>query len=126
MGNELEGIVERLTPKGFVCAGQWVGYSKFYKGTRFTDEHIGCSVKLVVHEYQDRLYADQVTALGDKNPNFTPSAPPSSEARSSGGTFRRLDPEELELKKLEGPRIARSVALRRRGISPATSVDLLP
>lgn len=109
---ELKGFVERLTEKGFICAGSWVGYSKFYKGTRFTDEHIGCPVTLVVHEYQDRLYADRVTALGDKDPNFTPSAPPSSEARTSSGSFRRLDPEELELKKLEGPRISRSVALQ--------------
>ena len=111
MGQELKGIVERLTEKGFVCSGTWVGYSKFYKGTRFTDEHIGCPVTLVVHEYQERLYADRVTALGDKDPNFTASAP-EPEARSSSGVFRRLSPEELELKKLEGPRIARSVGLQ--------------
>ncbi len=111
MGKELKGIVERLTEKGFVCSGSWVGYSKFFKGTRFSDEHIGQSVTLVVHEYQDRLYADQVTALGDKDPNFTPSAP-QPEARSGGAGFRRLSPEEFELKKLEGPRIARSVGLQ--------------
>jgi hypothetical protein len=59
----------------------------------------------------ERPYIDVVKAIGEKVPGWKP--PESPKGGSWGGGGRRFSPEEVTLKREEGVRIARSVAVDR-------------
>ena len=106
-----EGVVDRLTEKGVVVGGTWFGFSKHLKGPSLTEAHLGHKVTVLFHTYMERPYIDVVKAIGEKVPGWKP--PESPKNGSWGGQGRRLSPEELTLKREEGVRIARSVAVDR-------------
>jgi hypothetical protein len=106
-----EGVVDRLTEKGVVVGGTWFGFSKHLKGPCLTEAHLGHKVTVLFHTYMERPYIDVVKAIGEKVPGWKP--PESPKNGSWGGQGRRLSPEELTLKREEGVRIARSVAVDR-------------
>jgi len=108
---EQEGVVDRLTEKGVVVGGTWFGFSKHLKGPRLTESHLGHKVTVLFHTYMERPYIDVVKAIGEKVPGWTPPAKP--KGASWMGQGRRFSPEELALKRDEGVRIARSVAVDR-------------
>jgi hypothetical protein len=108
---EQEGVVDRLTEKGVVVGGTWFGFSKHLKGPGLTEAHLGHKVTVLFHRYEDRPYIDVVKAIGEKVPGWKP--PESPKNSSWGGPGRRMSPEELALKREDGVRIARSVAVDR-------------
>ena len=108
---EQEGVVDRLTEKGVVVGGTWFGFSKHLKGPRLTESHLGHKVTVLFPTYMERPYIDVVKAIGEKVPGWTPPAKP--KGASWMGQGRRFSPEELALKRDEGVRIARSVAVDR-------------
>lgn len=111
---ERQGTVERLTQKGVFLSGTWYGFSKYLRGESLNEAHVGCPVTVLVHEYKDKLYIDCVKAIGEKDPAFVPPERPQQGASAGwNGGYRKLSPEELELKRDEGVRIARSVAVDR-------------
>ena len=119
---EQEGVVDRLTEKGAVLSGTWFGFSKHLKGPRLTEAHLGHKVTVAFHTYMERPYIDIVRAVGERVPGWKPPENPKSGSWGGGG--RRMSPEELALKREEGVRIARSVAVDRaialldKGFSP--------
>ena len=108
---EREGIVDRLTEKGVVLGGTWFGFSKHLKGPRLTESHLGHKATVLFHTYMERPYIDVVKAIGEKAPGWKP--PENQKGGSWGGGGRRFSPEEVALKREEGVRIARSVAVDR-------------
>jgi hypothetical protein len=108
---EREGVVDRLTEKGVFLGGTWFGFSKHLKGPRLTEAHLGHKATVLFHTYMERPYIDVVKAIGEKVPSWTPPANP--KGASWMGQGRRFSPEELALKRDEGVRIARSVAVDR-------------
>jgi hypothetical protein len=112
---EREGVVDRLTEKGVVIGGTWFGFSKYLKGPRLTEAHLGHQVTVLFRTYQERCFIDVVKAIGEKVPGWTPKASPPANPKGHSwmGQGRRLSPEELALKRDEGVRIARSVAVDR-------------
>ena len=108
---EQEGVVDRLTEKGVVLGGTWFGFSKHLKGPRLTEAHLGHQATVLFHTYMERPYIDVVKAIGEKVPGWKPPENPKS--GSWGGQGRRMSPEEIALKREEGVRIARSVAVDR-------------
>ena len=108
---EREGVVDRLTEKGVVIGGTWFGFSKHLKGPSLTETHLGHKVTVLFHTYMERPYIDVVKAIGEKVPGWKPPENPKS--GSWGGQGRRMSPEEIALKREEGVRIARSVAVDR-------------
>jgi hypothetical protein len=112
---EQEGVVDRLTEKGVFLGGTWFGVSKHLKGPRLTESHLGHKVTVLFHTYMERPYIDVVKAIGEKVPGWTPKASPPANPKGASwmGQGRRFSPEELALKRDEGVRIARSVAVER-------------
>jgi hypothetical protein len=108
---EREGVVDRLTEKGVVLGGTWFGFSKHLKGPSLTEAHLGHKVTVLFHTYMERPYIDVVKAIGEKVPGWKP--PENPKGGSWMGQGRRMSPEELALKREEGVRIARSVAVDR-------------
>ena len=108
---EQEGVVDRLTEKGVVVGGTWFGFSMHLKGPRLTEAHLGHKVTVLFHTYMERPYIDVVKAIGEKVPGWKP--PESPKNGSWGGQGRRISPEEIALKREDGVRIARSVAVQR-------------
>jgi hypothetical protein len=106
---EREGVVDRLTEKGVVIGGTWFGFSKHLKGPSLTETHLGHKVTVLFHTYMERPYIDVVKAIGEKVPGWKPPENPKGGSWMGGG--RRFSPEELALKREEGVRIARSVAV---------------
>ena len=106
-----EGVVDRLTEKGVFLDGTWFGFSKYLKGPRLTEAHHGHKVTVLFRTYLERPYIDVVKAIGEKVPGWKP--PENPKGGSWMGQGRRLSPEELALKRDEGVRIARSVAVDR-------------
>jgi len=58
-------------------------------------------------------FLKKVLSVGEKVPGWTPPSRPDKGSWGGGGGFRRISPEELELKREEGIRIARSVSIDR-------------
>lgn len=108
---EQEGVVDRLTEKGVVLSGTWFGFSKHLKGPQLTEAHLGHKVTVFFHTYMERPYIDIVRAIGEKVPGWKPPENPKTGFWGGGG--RRISPEELALKREDGVRIARSVAVDR-------------
>ena len=108
---ECEGILDRVGPKGIVLGGERLSFSKWFTGERPTEEDVGSKIRVVVDRGDKVSFLKEFMVIGNRAPGWKP--PEKSEKGSWGGGGRRFSPEELELKKDEGIRIARSVAIDR-------------
>lgn len=108
---ERQGILERLTDRGIVLDGARLSYSKWFEGEPLVESALGCRIRVLVDAGEKCTFVKRVLEIGQKVPGWTPPAAGPSGPWGGGG--RRISPEELDLKKSEGPRIARSVALDR-------------
>ena len=112
---EVSGVVERLTPKGFILSDKLVCYSPKYRGPRMEEKNFGQTFDLKVHTYKTVLWLDQILKAGSKDPNYKPPVRHGGGSYGGGGRWSPQDPEQ---KRQEGERIGRSVALDR-------SIDIL-
>jgi len=108
---ERSGVVEHVSEKGIVLGGSRLSYSKWFEGDRPTEDLLGCTIRVVVDAGDKVSFLKRILTIGEKAQGWKP--PEKSEKGSWGGGGRRLSPEELELKKDEGIRIGRSVAIDR-------------
>jgi len=108
-----EGVVDHLTENGVVLGGTRMGYSKWFEGERLTEAALGHTVKVLVDAGEKWTFLKKVLSIGEKVPGWTPPSRPDKGSWGGGGGFRRISPEELELKREEGIRIARSVSIDR-------------
>lgn len=106
-----EGIVDRLTEKGVVLSGTRLSYSKWFEGERLTESSLGHKVTVLVDAGEKCTFLKKVLETGEKVPGW--KQPAESPNGSWGGGGRRLSPEELDLKRAEGVRIARCCAVER-------------
>lgn len=107
-----EGVLDRVSEKGIVLGGARLSYSKWFEGERPTEGDLGSKLTVLVDAGEKCSFLKRVLAIGEKDPGWTP--PPATQGGSWGGAVsRRLSPEELELKKAEGVRIARCCAIER-------------
>lgn len=113
---EREGVLEVATERGIVLSGERLSYSKWFEGKRLGVSALGCKVRILVDVGPKWSFVKRVLWVGEKPPGGTAPA----EGRWPG---RRMSPEELELKRAEGVRIARVCAVERavemagRGVS---------
>lgn len=107
-----DGILDQISEKGIVLSGARVSYSKWYEGDRPTDDLLGCKIRVVVDAGEKCTFLKQIVQVGEKSEGWTPPEP-GKKGYAGGGGGRRFSPEELELKREEGVRIARSVAVDR-------------
>jgi len=109
---EREGICDRVSEKGIVLGGTRLSYSRWFEGDRPTEDALGCTIRVLVDAGEKCVFLKRVLQIGQRSMGWKP--PESSERGfAGGGGGRRFSPEELELKKDEGTRIARSVAIDR-------------
>ena len=108
---EKEGVLDRVTEKGILLSGARLNYSKWFEGERPREDQLGCKMRVVIDVGDKCSFVKKVLHVDGKAAGWKP--PESPEKGSFGGGGRRLSPEELELKKEEGIRIARSVAIDR-------------
>jgi hypothetical protein len=119
---EREGTLDLVSDRGILLSGDRLSYSKWFEGERPTQDSVGCKVRVLLDVGTKCSFLKRVLAIGEKSIGWKP---PESEKKGffGGGGGRRLSPEELELKREEGTRIARSVAIDRaitmveRGVS---------
>src|SRR6185295_15520103 len=107
-----DGILDQISEKGIVLSGARLSYSKWYEGDRPTDDLLGCKIRVVVDAGEKCTFLKQIVQVGEKSEGWTPPEP-GKKGSFGGGGGRRFSPEELELKREEGVRIARSVAVDR-------------
>ncbi len=125
---EREGTLDRVSDNGIFLSGERLNYSKWFDGERLTEEALGRVVRVVVDVGSKCGFVKRVLRVGDKTPGWKPPENPKGGSWMGGG--RRFSPEELALKKDEGVRIARSVAIDRaitmveKGIQMERIVDL--
>jgi hypothetical protein len=125
---EREGTLDRVSDNGILLNGERLSYSKWFDGERPTVEALGCTVRVVVDVGLKCSFIKRILRIGDKTPGWKP--PESSKGGAWGGQGRRMSPEELDLKREDGTRIARSVAIDRaitmaeKGITMERIVDL--
>lgn len=119
---EREGTVDRLLDNGILLGGERLNYSKWFEGERPTQEAVGRKARVLLDVGEKCSFLKRVLAIGDKAIGWKPPGNPKGGPWQGGG--RRLSPEEIALKREEGIRIARSVAIDRatalvkEGISP--------
>jgi hypothetical protein len=97
--------------KGILLSGDRLSYSKWFEGDRPTEDLVGCKIRVLVDAGDKVSFLKKILGIGDKAPGWKP--PENRDKGSWGGGGRRLSPEELDLKRDEGIRIARSVAIDR-------------
>lgn len=118
---EREGTLERVSENGVLLGGERLSYSKWFDGPRLTEEALGCKVRVKVDVGTKCSFVKRILRIGDKVPDWKPSEAPKGAGggnperggQGPGGPGRRFSPEEMELKREEGVRIARSVAVDR-------------
>ena len=108
---EREGVLDLVNEKGIFLSGARLNYSKWFEGSPPTEDALGCKIRVVVDIGNKCTFLRKVLATGEKAPGWKPPQNPG--AGSSGGGGRRFSPEELELEREKGIRIARSVAIDR-------------
>lgn len=108
-----EGILDGLTGNGVVLSGARLGYSKWFEGERLTEAALGHTLRVVVDAGEKMTFLKKVILVGEKVPGWSPPQRIEKSGPWGGGGFRRISPEELELKREEGVRIARSVSIDR-------------
>lgn len=108
---ERTGTVDRVTDKGILLSGIRLSYSKWFDGDRPTEDLLGCNVRVLVDAGEKCVFLKRILSVEGKAPGWKP--PETRERGSWGGGGRRFSPEELELEREKGVRIARSVAVDR-------------
>lgn len=107
-----EGVLDRVSEKGVVLGGTCLSYSKWFEGERLTEASLGSKLTVLVDAGEKCSFLKRVLEIGEKVLGWNP--PSESQGGSwGGGGGRRLSPEELELKRAEGVRIARCCAIER-------------
>jgi hypothetical protein len=109
---EQEGVLDQVTDKGIILDGNRLSYSKWFEGDRPTENEVGCRMRAVVDVGTKCSFVKRVVQIGDKVVGWKPPEP-SNKGFAGGGGGRRYSPEELELEREKGIRIARSVAIDR-------------
>jgi hypothetical protein len=108
---EIEGTLDSVSEKGLVVGGSRLSYSKWFEGDRPTQDWLGCTVRILADIGDKCSFVKRILSIGAKVPGWKP--PEKLDKGYWGGGGRRLSPEELELRRDEGTRIARSVAVDR-------------
>ncbi len=107
-----EGVLDRVTEKGIVLEGARLSYSKWFEGERPTEASLGLKLTVLVDAGEKCSFLKRVLAIGEKVSGWSP--PPAAQSGSWGaGGGRKFSPEELDLKKADGVRIARCCAVER-------------
>jgi len=106
-----EGVLDRVTEKGILLSGDRLNYSKWFEGERPKEDLLGCKIRVVVDVGDKCSFVKKIVHVDGKAPGWKP--PENPERGSYGGGGRRFSPEELELKREEGRRIARCCAAER-------------
>jgi hypothetical protein len=109
---EKDGVLDQVTDKGIILDGNRLSYSKWFEGNRPTEDDLGCRIRVVVDVGTKCSFVKRVVQIGAKVEGWKPPEP-SQRGFGGGGVGRRFSPEELDLKREEGTRIARSVAIDR-------------
>jgi hypothetical protein len=109
---EREGVLDHVSEKGILLSGARLSYSKWFEGDRPTEDALGCRIRVVVDAGEKCTFLKKIVRIGEKANGWKPPEP-SNSGFSGGGGGRRFSPEELDLKRDEGIRIARSVAIDR-------------
>jgi hypothetical protein len=109
---EREGVLDQVSEKGIFLSGARLSYSKWFEGDRPTEEALGCKIRVVVDAGEKCTFLKKIVRIGEKANGWKPPEPRQMGSFGGGGG-RRFSPEELELKREEGIRIARSVAIDR-------------
>ena len=107
-----DGVLDQITEKGIVLSGSRLSYSKWFQGEQPTDDLLGCKIRVVVDACEKCTFLKKIVQIGQKTEGWTPPEP-GNKGSFGGGGGRRFSPEELQLKRDEGIRIARSVAVDR-------------
>jgi hypothetical protein len=109
---EREGVLDQVSEKGILLSGSRLSYSKWFEGDRPTEDALGCQMRVIVDAGEKCTFLKRVLSIGGKSLGWKPPEP-GKKGFFGGGGGRRFSPEELELKREEGIRIARSVAIDR-------------
>lgn len=109
---EREGVLDQVSEKGILLSGTRLSYSKWFEGDRPTEDALGCQMRVIVDAGEKCTFLKRVLSIGGKSVGWKPPEP-GKKGFFGGGGGRRFSPEELELKREEGIRIARSVAIDR-------------
>ncbi len=109
---EREGVLDQVSEKGIILGGTRLSYSKWFEGNRPTEDALGCTMRVVVDAGEKCTFLKKIVRIGGKADGWKPPEL-STRGFSGGGGGRRFSPEELDLKRDEGIRIARSVAIDR-------------
>lgn len=109
---ERQGTIDQVNEKGIVLSGARLSYSKWFEGDRPTLDALGREVTVVVDAGEKCTFLKKIVRIGGKASGWKPPEP-GNKGSFGGGPGRRFSPEELELKREEGVRIARSVAIDR-------------
>lgn len=106
-----EGVLDQVNEKGILLSGQRLSYSKWFEGDRPTEDALGRTIRVIVDAGDKCTFLKKVLSVGDGVAGWKP--PQNPKGGSFGGGGRRMSPEELELEREKGIRIARSVAIDR-------------
>jgi hypothetical protein len=109
---EREGTLDLVSDKGILLSGDRLSYSKWFEGDRPTQDSVGSKVRVLLDVGEKCSFLKRILAIGEKAIGWKPPEP-GKKGFFGGGGGRRYSPEELELKRDEGIRIARSVAIDR-------------
>jgi len=109
---ERTGTLDQVNEKGILLSGARLSYSKWFEGERPTEDALGCQIRVTVDVGTKCAFLKRVLHVGERAAGWKPTEAPKG-GFSGGGGGRRFSPEELELKKEDGVRIARSVAIDR-------------
>ncbi len=107
---EREGVLDQVSEKGVLLSGNRLSYSKWFEGDRPTEDALGCRMRVIVDAGQKCTFLKRVISVGEKAAGWKPPEPGGKGFFEAGGG-RKLSPEELELKRLEGPRMSRNCAI---------------
>lgn len=109
---EREGVLDQVTERGILLSGTRLSYSKWFEGERPTEDALGRGMRVLVDAGEKCTFLKKVLSVGGKTVGWKPPDP-GKKGFFGGGGGRRFSPEEIELKREEGIRIARSVAIDR-------------
>lgn len=107
---EREGVLDQISEKGILLSGSRLSYSRWYEGDRPTEDSLGCKIRVVVDAGEKCTFLKKVLHVGEKSQGWMPPDP-GKKGFFGGGGGRGLTPEELELKRAEGPRISRNCSI---------------
>ena len=100
--HERTGVIERLTPKGAILDDTLILYSKWFKGDRLKESHVGNQVTVLLDDTGERCFIKKLVKIGPK------VEPVESTVESNSRPSPRVDTFDTET----AARIARSVAVK--------------